>query len=407
MAPRIPFPPELNDMIIGYLHDDNASLLSCALVCKAWLPAARLHLYTQVQLIDPADKPWSAFIETLRASPATRLLCKGITFTLLRKTSPLKAAADILTLLPDLERLEWSYAVEDLSSAEGHVGIRFFAKALSSLNALHYLCSNGSNLGEQSSISDVPPTAPGLRSLVTLKLWNNNFEVRQPDRFNYWLCLAIAEAKKDTTHPQFKHLKELLFSIGHDDILDDLKHMGAVMSVVAPHLQTLTFFWEYIADFYLEQEHLVNSGLSLCTSLEKLNFSLIYPSVYAFRHSADYLALLPRSAPIRHLTLSIAYYLYDAVESPGSDEELRMDAANALHRDNYPEGIARLDAAICDLPHLQEVTIELAHSWMEGDESSEDGEADTCYAEFARWIRPRFPCVEAKANLKVRWECDS
>ncbi|KAJ7057007.1 hypothetical protein C8F01DRAFT_1153047 [Mycena amicta] len=48
MEPRIP--SEISDMIIDHLHDDVSALRQCALVCKEWLPAARLHIFSVVHL---------------------------------------------------------------------------------------------------------------------------------------------------------------------------------------------------------------------------------------------------------------------------------------------------------------------------------------------------------------------
>jgi ankyrin repeat protein len=38
-------PNELQDMIIDFLHDDQDALRSCSLVCKSWIPSARLHRF--------------------------------------------------------------------------------------------------------------------------------------------------------------------------------------------------------------------------------------------------------------------------------------------------------------------------------------------------------------------------
>ncbi|KAK0497738.1 hypothetical protein EDD18DRAFT_1159106 [Armillaria luteobubalina] len=43
-------PPELCDIIIDFLHTDRASLISCSIVCKSWLPASRLHLWETLKL---------------------------------------------------------------------------------------------------------------------------------------------------------------------------------------------------------------------------------------------------------------------------------------------------------------------------------------------------------------------
>ncbi|KAK0431289.1 hypothetical protein EV421DRAFT_1854452 [Armillaria borealis] len=39
------FPPELFDRFIDFLHHDNEALKACSLVCRAWIPATRFHLF--------------------------------------------------------------------------------------------------------------------------------------------------------------------------------------------------------------------------------------------------------------------------------------------------------------------------------------------------------------------------
>ncbi|TBU24559.1 hypothetical protein BD311DRAFT_610699, partial [Dichomitus squalens] len=38
-------PAETIDNIIDYLHDDVTTLAASSLVCRAWLPACRYHLF--------------------------------------------------------------------------------------------------------------------------------------------------------------------------------------------------------------------------------------------------------------------------------------------------------------------------------------------------------------------------
>jgi hypothetical protein len=49
MSSRI-LPPELTDNIIDHLHDDPATLHSCALVNSTWLPASRYHIFRRVSI---------------------------------------------------------------------------------------------------------------------------------------------------------------------------------------------------------------------------------------------------------------------------------------------------------------------------------------------------------------------
>ncbi|EMD30984.1 hypothetical protein CERSUDRAFT_60622, partial [Gelatoporia subvermispora B] len=53
--PRPTFPPELTDRVIDYLHDDNTALGNCGLVCRAWLPSSRMHLFRHTKLLQLAD----------------------------------------------------------------------------------------------------------------------------------------------------------------------------------------------------------------------------------------------------------------------------------------------------------------------------------------------------------------
>ncbi|OCH84584.1 hypothetical protein OBBRIDRAFT_741339, partial [Obba rivulosa] len=51
MGCNIPtLPPELTDHIIDFLHDDRQALQACALVSRAWLPSAQLHLFYDIQI---------------------------------------------------------------------------------------------------------------------------------------------------------------------------------------------------------------------------------------------------------------------------------------------------------------------------------------------------------------------
>ncbi|KAJ6535073.1 hypothetical protein B0H19DRAFT_964200, partial [Mycena capillaripes] len=49
---RASLPRELCDLVVDYLHADRASLGSCALVCRAWVPASRFHLFEYISLTE-------------------------------------------------------------------------------------------------------------------------------------------------------------------------------------------------------------------------------------------------------------------------------------------------------------------------------------------------------------------
>jgi hypothetical protein len=64
--PRLP--AELTDVVIDFLHDDEDGLANCSLVCKAWLPATRYHIFENLVL-----DPWSieSFVDLITQPLAT------------------------------------------------------------------------------------------------------------------------------------------------------------------------------------------------------------------------------------------------------------------------------------------------------------------------------------------------
>ncbi len=55
-------PAELCNLIIDHLHDSKPSLLACSLVCRAWIPECRFHLFHNLRLCrDTADSFFQLF----------------------------------------------------------------------------------------------------------------------------------------------------------------------------------------------------------------------------------------------------------------------------------------------------------------------------------------------------------
>ncbi|KZT05274.1 uncharacterized protein LAESUDRAFT_656408, partial [Laetiporus sulphureus 93-53] len=60
-------PPELTDIVIGYLHDDSASLKSVSLASRDMLPSTRTHLFYSIALYH--SRLLDAFVALLQTSP--------------------------------------------------------------------------------------------------------------------------------------------------------------------------------------------------------------------------------------------------------------------------------------------------------------------------------------------------
>jgi hypothetical protein len=61
-SPVLPF--ELCDLIMDFLFDDRGSLCNCSLVCSAWLPTTRLHLFNTIKMSQ--FKPRNGLPDALR-----------------------------------------------------------------------------------------------------------------------------------------------------------------------------------------------------------------------------------------------------------------------------------------------------------------------------------------------------
>ena len=65
----IRFCGEIVDIIIDYLHDDFNTLKCCSLVCHAWLPASRFHLFDVVTCLQGKFSTLQPFLTLAASSP--------------------------------------------------------------------------------------------------------------------------------------------------------------------------------------------------------------------------------------------------------------------------------------------------------------------------------------------------
>lgn len=78
MMPR--FSQEITDQVIDHLHDDKPALSACALVHRSWLPAARLHIFEKIELVDDRDMDEiDAVVDMLSRSPGVALSVQSLT----------------------------------------------------------------------------------------------------------------------------------------------------------------------------------------------------------------------------------------------------------------------------------------------------------------------------------------
>ncbi|KAJ7906838.1 hypothetical protein B0H13DRAFT_2020127 [Mycena leptocephala] len=68
MTSSLDFPPELQDLVMGYLHDHKHAVGTCGLLAKSWLRSSRHHLFASVFL---CDQNWEDFVQLLGSPLAT------------------------------------------------------------------------------------------------------------------------------------------------------------------------------------------------------------------------------------------------------------------------------------------------------------------------------------------------
>jgi hypothetical protein len=93
-------PPELVDAIIGLLHTDPATLATCALVCKSWVPASRYHRFSQL-VIRP--RPKIEISELLSSTMCT--IAPAVQHLKLVMLEGLSSLHDIASSLPNVMQL--------------------------------------------------------------------------------------------------------------------------------------------------------------------------------------------------------------------------------------------------------------------------------------------------------------
>src|ERR1700722_12374878 len=87
---------EIQDRILDFLHDSKPTLMACALVCRAWVPTSRYHLFHDIQLhVDGSDTTAKLF----KNPNCTILSCVHLEI-LGNFTAPMMDITELLQCLP-------------------------------------------------------------------------------------------------------------------------------------------------------------------------------------------------------------------------------------------------------------------------------------------------------------------
>lgn len=117
---RSPFQvPELLDRVIDYLHYDQNSLRSCAMVTRAWLPSCRFHLLDETTIV--GSEGFETLLMRLKESPEVGLYLRRLNISIFLPIPPspygeLSRVLDFIAAAPKLNSLtlsntDWSLDV--------------------------------------------------------------------------------------------------------------------------------------------------------------------------------------------------------------------------------------------------------------------------------------------------------
>ncbi|KAJ7704024.1 hypothetical protein B0H17DRAFT_1326736 [Mycena rosella] len=196
------FPQELIDRILDDLHDDEPSLVQCSLVCRAWLPTTRYHLFSDLMLERQPSKD-TALLELLALGPCT--FTPFITHVWMSDRSSdarevVEAWAPRLPLLCQLSGVTTIYLT----------GSQFFP-TLAHLTGLTYLRLHGVKFDSPRQLFDMLESCPTLTSL-------GFYDVE---------CTPSSES---VSYSESRHIRDLDIGLS-SDVLDFFAGR-----LVAPHL---------------------------------------------------------------------------------------------------------------------------------------------------------------------------
>ena len=69
-------PNEIQDRILDFLHDSDPTIEACALVCRAWVPTSRYHLFSRIMLL---ERNADTFEELFKSPNCTIRSCTHLT----------------------------------------------------------------------------------------------------------------------------------------------------------------------------------------------------------------------------------------------------------------------------------------------------------------------------------------
>ncbi|KAJ6494049.1 hypothetical protein C8R47DRAFT_1267506 [Mycena vitilis] len=211
------FPSELEDVLIDFCHDDYATLASCGLVCRGWLPASRYHLFSSISL---STQNARAFQEILALSATIPALVRDVELHFSGASLLHLQVVPILLLLSHTKRLTLRPVRDEVTRP---VCTSSLSCAFTSLHLVHLKFDFKSRFESLKQVIDCVCLCPRLESLEVGGSWQRTGDFAVPpgprlpkgmhtltltcdlDNFLTWL-LALGEYMPTIQHLALHHI---------------------------------------------------------------------------------------------------------------------------------------------------------------------------------------------------------
>ncbi|OSD03568.1 hypothetical protein PYCCODRAFT_1466940 [Trametes coccinea BRFM310] len=303
--PQVPL--ELTDYIIDFLYKDARTLASCAVVCRAWTPASRFHLFRSIVLQDHTFT--SSFQRLLRLSPDLGYYVRELTIAKFVTASevfvPAKpptpsindALPEVFRQLPHLRSLTLAHmdlkSVTDLSALHhptlsslslSYCQFADFADLVDLANAFPRLADLA--IAGLTWVSESrPPTPRAIPSLRRLALGRDTDSERL---FDWFVAAGL--------HESVTHLEARCASERDTDLV------GPFVKLAGPVLRELDLDWSFTGDKTIGLP--VTMSLAGCAALDSLrlqfpiHYSTTLPWVVALLETIDSAAAAAAAAVV-------------------------------------------------------------------------------------------------------------
>ncbi|OBZ73453.1 hypothetical protein A0H81_06663 [Grifola frondosa] len=264
-------PPELTDRVIDHLHDDARSLRACALVCRAWLPRARYHLFHDISLSLSHGRHklrFERFDRLLECYPHLGYFVRKLSMRGSSSSLPQKSYSRTLARMPNVTNIIWTEAFFHPSAAFDRfkylTGLHLENYGFPSLNDFASLICSLSHLEELSCTS---VRAAECTSIVTPFLFSPLPSLRRL-HFDNVVMSHIMFTRWISTNSMHTHLDSLtLLSI----LPDHLSAWIVLVKSAGPSLRRFAVSPQHphVLGTLLRIDRL---DLSPCTQLQSLGF---------------------------------------------------------------------------------------------------------------------------------------